>query len=139
MQAVCSMMRVCEAEMSRFGSVQQGLVSDIRTNDSVHVQSLQIRYLSAETLLVDTLHRHRWQQVIEEVKLFSNLHQEGYIFTSVCLSVCEKIKIDIILRKVVYVFSLHFWKWCAPEQETVDYILGLTWIQIRDFFFNFAK
>jgi len=61
-------MRVVDAEMSRFGSIRQGLVSDVRADDSVHVQSLQVSYFSAEALLLDTFHCHSRQQVTDTVK-----------------------------------------------------------------------
>ena len=58
---------VVESEMSRLGRVQQGLVSDVRADDSFHVQSLQVGRLSTQTLLLDTFHRHRRQQVNYEI------------------------------------------------------------------------
>jgi len=58
---------VIETEVSRLGSLRQGLVSYVRADDPVHVQSLQVRHLAAQTFLLDTFHRYRRQQVNDKI------------------------------------------------------------------------
>jgi len=67
---VVCLLRVVETEVSRLGRVRQGPVSDVRPDDSVHVQSVQVGHLSAETLFLDAFHRHRRQQVNDESVVF---------------------------------------------------------------------
>ena len=64
-QAIAQMC-VVDVEMPRLCRLRQGLVSDIRTNNPVDVQSVQVGHLSVETLFMDTLHCHRRQQVSDE-------------------------------------------------------------------------
>jgi len=73
---VVCLLRVVETEVSRLGRVRQGPVSDVRPDDSVHVQSVQVGHLSAEAFLLDAFHRHRRQQVNDELySLYFDFHR----------------------------------------------------------------
>jgi len=126
---------VIETEVSRLGSLRQGLVSYVRADDPVHVQSLQVRHLAAQTFLLDTFHRYRRQQVNDKITSSSSFfvvyldfcqrflwsHPDGVsLFSPACVSV--SVCLDNNLRNKQH--SMYLFDAVVPEQAMADAVIG---------------